>query len=322
MRLIHGKKGFVLLCILLINLLLSCRQTKKYHYNKYLLGSQCTIKFTTDNDSIAQYILVRIDSTLIRLDSLLNFFSVKSLVFELNQKLRIKAPEDIIQLVLLSDSIARITDGLFDISIAPLLEIWGFYEHEFKNPATADIMVARQLVDYKKIKIRNDSIILLPNMKLDLGGIAQGYAADRVADILKKHNIKSALINIGGEIVAVGCSPEARPWRIGIKNPYGNGLIETVEIEDMALSTSGDYEKFFVFKDQKYPHIINPKTGFPAQNFSSITVFASNAALADAFATAVAIMGPDKGSKFLDSLEIWGIIYYEKDGILQRMEIK
>ena len=141
-------------------------------------------------------------------------------------------------------------------------------------------------------------------------------------DILREYNIESALINIGGEIVAIGRSPEARPWRIGIRNPRGEGLIETVEIKNLALSTSGDYEKFFVIENRKFPHIINPKTGYPALDFASVTVFAENAAYADAIATAVAIMGPEMGLKFLDSLGIKGIIYYEENGCLQRVEKK
>lgn len=293
---------------------------KEFIYSKFIVGSTCEVKFYTANDSIANVILSEVDAELIRLDSLLNRFSEASLVSGLNRTLRVKTPQDIVQLFLLSDSVSQITDGLFDISIAPLLELWGFYEHEFKNPDIAEITLVKKLVDYRKIRIEKDSIIIPEGMKVDLGAIAQGYAADRVAMILKEHNIKSALINIGGEIVGIGQSPKKRPWRIGIRNPRAEGIIERVEVENAALSTSGDYEKYFIIKDQRYPHIINPKSGFPALNFVSVTIFAENAAYADAIATAVAIMGHDKGVKFLDSLGIRGIIYYEENGQLQRVE--
>jgi thiamine biosynthesis lipoprotein len=157
-------------------------------------------------------------------------------------------------------------------------------------------------------------------MTVDLGAIAQGYAADRVAAILRQYQITSALINIGGEIVAIGQSPKGRLWRIGIRHPRAEGIIETVEIENMALSTSGDYEKYFMINNRRYPHIINPKTGFPALDFVSITIFADNAAFADAIATATAIMGPVDGLKFLDSLNIRGIMYFEENGELKRIE--
>ncbi len=314
-RLLHH----LLNCTVLLLLCTHCKK-EEFIYSRFIVGSTCEVKFYTENDSIANAILSEVDAELIRLDSLLNRFSETSLVSELNRTLRVKAPKDIIRLFLLSDSVSRITGGLFDISIAPLLELWGFYEHEFKNPDTVKITLVKRLIDYRRIKIEKDSIIIREGMKIDLGAIAQGYAADRVAMILKEHDIKSALINIGGEIVGIGQSPQKRRWRIGIRNPRAEGIIEKVEVENAALSTSGDYEKYFIIEDQRYPHIINPKTGFPALNFVSVTIFTDNAAYADAMATAVAIMGPDKGVKFLDSLGIRGIIYYEENGQLQRVE--
>jgi len=296
--------ALLLLCIHCTN--------KEFIYSKFIVGARSEVKF---------YVRMgEIDAELVRLDSLLNRFSDISLVSELNRTGRARVPEDIRYLFLLSDSVSRLTDGLFDISVAPLIQFWGYYDHAFANPDTAQIQQILEIIDYRKISIQGDSIILAPGMNVDLGGIAQGYAADCVADILKKYTITSALINIGGEIVVLGKSPEARSWRIGIRNPRGEGLVETVELVEFALSTSGDYEKFFIVNNKKYPHIINPKTGFPAREFASVTVFAERAAVADAMATAVCIMGPVKGTKFLDSLGIRGIIYYEENGTLQRRE--
>jgi thiamine biosynthesis lipoprotein len=303
---------FLLLCLQCTN--------REHIYRRFLVGSTCEIKFYTENDRRADTIRSEIDNELVRVDSLLNRFSDISLVSELNRANKVAAPHDIIELVLLSDSISRITDGLFDLSIAPLVELWGFYEHEFAGIDSSAIKNTLALVDYKKIRIEHDSIMIQPDMKTDFGGIAQGYAADRIAEILKDHHIKSALINIGGEIVAIGRSPENRLWRIGVKNPRGQGIIETVELENRSLSTSGDYEKFFEIDNLRYPHIINPKTGYPAMNFASVTIFSQSAAFADAIATSVAIMGPEQGLKFLDSLGIKGIIYYEENDELYRVE--
>jgi thiamine biosynthesis lipoprotein len=173
-------------------------------------------------------------------------------------------------------------------------------------------------VNYRYIETTEDSIFIKQHMRVDLGGIAQGYAADRIASILRGCGIDAALINIGGEVVAIGRSPENRPWRIGIQHPRENGVIETIEIEDRALSTSGDYEKFFMVNGRRFPHIIDPTTGYPAQHFTSVTIMHASAAFADAIATAVAIMGPDKGMNFLDSCGIQGILYYESNATLQR----
>jgi thiamine biosynthesis lipoprotein len=304
-----------------ILLVLCCGSTeKKFTYTKFIVGGVCEITYYTDNDSIAGVIYDDVDEELVRVDSLLNRYSEKSLVSELNRLRRISAPRDIVYLFELSDSISHLTDGLFDISVAPLVQLWGFYRKELQVPDTAQIEQTKGLVDFKKIIVQDDSIFIQEGMTVDLGGIAQGYAADRVAQILRQYRVTSALINIGGEIAAIGRSPKGRPWRVGIRHPREQGIIETVELEDMALSTSGDYEKYFVINNRRYPHIINPETGFPALDFVSITVFADKAAYADAIATATAIMGPVRGLKFLDSLDIRGIMYFEEDGELKRIE--
>ncbi len=304
--------------------LVACgKPQKEYNYSTFLFGAPCNITFYYIGDDAAKEIIDVIDLELTRLDSLLNRFSDKSLVSELNRNGQVKAPSDIIYLVNFSDSVSRMTDGLFDITVAPLLAAWGFYTRgDDKLPTDQEITSAMKLVGYQKIEIEDDLITLEPGMSVDFGGIAQGYAADRAALILRQRHAKSAIIDIGGEVLTIGRAPQNRPWRIGIRNPRGKGIIETVELQDSAVSTSGDYEKFFIIDDQRYPHIINPKTGQPAQEFASVTVFADNATLADAFSTAIAIMGPVKGIQFLDSLGMRGIIFYMKEDTLKRVSTR
>ncbi|MGQ9534933.1 MAG: FAD:protein FMN transferase [bacterium] len=309
------------LLILICLLLFSCTQKEKvYNYKNFLVGGPCEIKFVCSDKGVANRVLTEIDNELKRLDSLLNYFSPNSLISKINNEHRAEIPGDIKEIFLLSDSISRLTNGLFDISVAPLVEVWGFYTGEERIPEKSEIEKAKACVNYKKILLRGDSIFTPEAMKIDLGGIAQGFAADCVASILKKYRINSAIINIGGEVFALGNSPLKRPWTVGIKNPRGQGIIEKLSLSDRALSTSGDYEKFFVFKGVRYAHIINPKTGYPAENFASVTILDHNTAFADGIATAVSVMGAHQGKKFLDSLKIKGIIYYEKDNRLERLE--
>jgi len=316
-----NQRGITFIFIIVTTLfLLTCgAPQKEYTYSNFLFGSQCTITFYYIGDERAQEIIDVVDLELVRLDSLLNYFSEYSLITHLNRLSRVKAPSDIIFLVSFCDSISRLTDGRFDITIAPLLELWGFYEGEKRLPDTEEIAQAMKAVDYRRVQIKGDSILLQPGMKIDLGGIAQGYAADHAALILRQRHVKSAIIDIGGEVLTIGQSMQGRSWRVGIRNPRGAGIIETVELSDSAVSTSGDYEKFFILREKRYPHIIDPTTGLPAQEFASVTVFADNATLADALSTAVAIMGPRDGIEFLDSLELQGIIYYEENGTLKRV---
>jgi thiamine biosynthesis lipoprotein len=294
--------------------------SKEFKYSQFIVGGPCEITFYCDRETLAQEIIEQIDDELHRLDSLLSYFSEQSLVSNVNRSQQVYVPEDLLYLFTLSDSIARMTEGLFDISIAPLSEIWGFYSHESNIPNAKEIETTKKLVDYKKIHINNDTLSIPKGMEIDLGGIAQGFAADRVAALLREHGITAAVINIAGEVVAIGKSPKGRPWHIGIQHPRGEGIIETVELEDAAVSTSGDYEKFFIIGNKRYPHIINPITGYPASDFVSVTIFSKEAAFADALATAVAIMGYEKGSDFLDSLGIQGIIYYEENTVMKRSE--
>ena len=271
-------------------LIISCGvPAREYQYSNFLFGAQCNIRFRFTHDARAREMIDVIDLELTRLDSLLNYFSDASLVSELNRTSRARAPGDIISLFTLCDSVSRLTDGLFDITIAPLLEAWGFYSGDMHMPAAADIERARKLVGYERVTISGDSITLEPGMRVDLGGIAQGYAADRAADILRQNHVRSAIIDVGGEIVAIGRAPDERPWRVGIKNPRADGIVETVELEDSAVSTSGDYEKFFLIEGKRYPHIIDPRTGMPAREFASVTVFARDAALGDALSTAALV---------------------------------
>lgn len=317
------RRAFSRPCLLLILVLfvVFCAPQEEYTYSKFILGALCEIKFCYVNERSAREIIDVIDLELVTLDSLLSYFSEKSLVSTLNRNGRVKAPSDIIYLLSLSDSLSRLTDGSFDVTVAPLLEAWGFYKRTLNIPDTTEIKETKKLVDYRKIQIKRDSIIIPEGMKIDLGGIAQGYAADRVALILRQRHVKSAIINIGGEVVVIGRSPAGRPWRIGIQNPRGEGVIETVELEDISVSTSGDYEKYFLINGKRYPHIINPKTGFPALDFVSVTIFAREATFADAIATAVATMKTATGIKFLDSLGIRGIIYYMENDSLRRVEV-
>lgn len=313
-------KPFIFITPFILLIAGSCA-TKEFSYQRFIVGGPCEVQFFTANGAIANQVYEETDKELGRLDSMLSFFNKHSLVSRINAEHKAILEPDIAYLFALSDSISRLTAGAFDISVAPLLEIWGFYSGEKNFPDANRIRKSRDRVDFRKIVLRNDSLFTPESMKIDLGGIAQGFAADRVAMIMKKYDVRSAVINIAGEVRAIGRSPKGRQWRVGIRHPRAEGVIETVNLEDACLSTSGDYEKFFIIEGRRYPHILNPQTGYPAQDFISVTIFGKETAFCDGIATAVCVMGAEKGLKFLDSLGIRGIIYREKNGALERLEI-
>lgn len=191
--------------------------------------------------------------------------------------------------------------GLFDITIGPVTELWGFNSQAEKAitiPAKEQLAALLDLVDFNKVTLNGrDSTVFLPTqgMKLDLGGIAKGYAIDRAAAVLRQQGIQNFLINAGGDIFASGRKSAHKRWTIGVQHPRKpDALLATFELSDSAVATSGDYERYADIGGRRYHHILHPKTGYPAGLSQSVTVFAPSAEEADVWATYLFIIGYDK----------------------------
>lgn len=201
------------------------------------------------------------------------------------------------------------TKGRFDITIGPLVQLWGIGTENERVPSKIEIIEALELVDYKELILDPDkkSVKLKrPNMAIDLGAIAKGYAADEAARILRNKGIKNAVIDLGGNIFALGKKPDGNPWRVGIQDPSDNRgkSFATVEVSDKTLVTSGPYERFFEKNGKRYHHILDPDNGYPVQNgLISTTIITSKSIDADSLSTAVFAMGLKEGMKFIENLE-------------------
>lgn len=290
-----------------------------YSYSRSVqgLGSLCEIKFYTEYKEAAEIALDDAVAKINYLDSLLSVFTPASELTRLNEEKRVKASPELLEAVTKSLEVAKLSQGAFDISIHPLVELWGFYKKKKppQFPEAAQIKKARDLVDYRKIVVKADSIIIPRDMMIDLGGIAQGLAVDMVMQTLREHGIKSALVNVGGEVMAIGRKPNGAQWHVAIKDPRGPGVTKVIPLENQAMSTSGDYEKFFMIKGRRYAHIIDPRTGMPAQGCISVTITAGTTAYADALATAAFVLGAKKAKDLLENLpDVKAIIYVEKKG--------
>lgn len=201
--------------------------------------------------------------------------------------------------------IAGLTDGVFDPTIGPLVKVWGFGEEGSRHiPDPEAVQAALKLVDYRKVILNDEQKTVYltdTGMSLDLGAVAKGYAVNAAVQILKSKNISSALVAAGGNIYALGQKNKDIPWEIGIRDPLQNGrVLGYVELEDQSIDTSGDYERFFWAEGKKYSHILDPRTGYPAQGISSCTVIMENPALADALATAVFVLGLNEGLELIE----------------------
>ena len=205
-----------------------------------------------------------------------------------------------------SMEVSKATDGAFDCTVGPLVKGWGF---SFKKKAKMDSSMVDSILKFtgfRLVEMKDGRIIKQnPRVQLDFNALAQGYSVDLVAELLESKNIKSYLVEIGGEVFAKGKKPDGENWKVGIEkpidNPEGeNPLMAVAHIENQALNTSGNYRKFYIENGIRYSHEINPKTGYPAHNsLLSATVLASDCMTADAYATAFMVMGLDKSVQFL-----------------------
>jgi thiamine biosynthesis lipoprotein len=237
---------------------------------------------TTANAAIKSAVeeLGRVDST---------FGYSDSLIQELNAKHSISNRE-LYDLVRLALDVHSASSGAFSITLRPILDAWGFTDtHPYRIPAQEKFALWKSLPGDSSILLGEDgrTIQTLEGTRIDLGGIAKGYAADRAAGVMRANGITTGLINAGGDIIAFG----DRIWHIGIKHPRKPGTLTTIPIKDRAIATSGDYERFFVEDGRRYCHILNPATGWPADRYISATVVAERCADADAWATALFVQG-------------------------------
>ncbi len=226
-------------------------------------------------------------------------------------------------LVVLSRSlqISRLTGGAFDVTIGPLLKAWGLFpQREGKVPGPEEIAAALARVGWKKIVLQPEdrSVRFLgPELELDLGGLAKGYVVDRLAALLISEGIRNALVNAGGDIFCLGSHPRGSGWRIGVEHPRREGeTLAVLELRDRAIASSGDYRNYFIHQSRHYSHIIDPRTGEPARTgVMESTALASDCLTADALATALFILGPERGLEVLESDPDWeGLMIAGDDG--------
>jgi FAD:protein FMN transferase len=204
------------------------------------------------------------------------------------------------QVLALGLEVATLSQGAFDLTLAPLKELWGIESESPRIPSEEEIRKALEGTGPNALRLVEATVIKSnPGVAIDLGGIAKGYAVDRAVEILQDSGIASAAVNAGGDMRLLGARPD-RPWRIGIQDPRRAGsVLGTLEVHDIAVVTSGDYERAFEQNGVRYHHLFDPGTGHPARRAMSVTVVAQSAVLADALATALFVLGPEEGLALL-----------------------
>lgn len=248
-----------------------------------------------------------IETQLKSVNDALSMFDKKSIITAVNNNEPVKLNDMFVNVFKLAQSISEDTDGAFDITVAPLVNAWGFGYKSGALPSQQDIDSIRAFVGYQKVKLSGMRIQKEDaRLTLDCSAIAKGYGTDVVARYFLREGIKNFMVEIGGEIVTHGVNPKRQQWSIGIEKPVEDSLamkseLQTVlKVDDIAMATSGNYRNFYYKDGKKYAHTIDPKTGFPVQhNILSATVLAKQCAVADAYATAFMVMGLEKSKEVL-----------------------
>ncbi len=219
---------------------------------------------------------------------------------------------DVFAMLELSRTWRHCTGGAFDVSIGPVMDLWGFGGKHPHVPKYGEITARLALVDSDRLLLKREGrtvFLVKTGMGLDLGAVAKGYATEKAAQVLKRNGIEKAIIDAGGTIRVLGKNAEGAAWRIGIKNPANSGgILAVLALEDSAVATSAGYYRFFDSGRRRYHHILNPGTGYPAMENASVTVVAKDAGMADILSTALFVLKPEKALetvKQLDGVEVF-----------------
>lgn len=254
----------------------------------------------------AQQAMAAAYSEMRRIEAVLSRYRRDSQIARINARAGAAVPvnKEVYEILERAQEYARITDGAFNVTIGPLIDAWGIGAEQQRVPDDAELQPILQAVGLEHLDLSNPLEVRLthPDAALDLGGIAKGYAIDRAVEMLAQHQITSALVNAGGDIRCIGVKPDGTPWQVGLQHPRdATKLSGIVAIDDTAIATSGDYERFFLRDGVRYHHLLHPHTGRPARACQSVTILTDTAEAADVFATALFIMGPDQGLRMLEA---------------------
>lgn len=256
----------------------------------------------------SQELVKQVFSTMENLEQTLSRFVTTSDVARVNQNAGewVKVSPTTLEVVKLGIEMGDISQGAFDITIGTVLDLWGFGSGLYHVPSEEELAEALSKVDYRRVEVNSSTneVRIPEGTILDLGGIAKGYIVDGGIKLLRKAKVHRALINAGGDISVIGRRVDGEPWRVGVQNPdLPSDIRWILPLDDRSVVTSGDYQRYFIRDEQRYHHILDPKTGYPAEGLRSVTVVGENGAICDALSTAIFVLGWDKGRELVESLD-------------------
>ena len=296
-----------------------------------LMGNRFEISVVTDDKNWAEKQIDKAVSEISRIEQLLTTFNESSQTNQINANAGIKpvaVDKEVFDLVRRSLKISALTQGAFDISYGSIdKRFWNFDIHMTVLPDKEIAKRSVQLINYRNIILDEENCTVFlkqKGMRIGFGGIGKGYAAERAKQLLQQNGISCGVVNAAGDLTTWGAQPDGRPWTIGIADPNAKEHpFSSLSVSNMAVATSGNYEKYATINGKKYSHTIDPKTGFPVSGIKSVTIICASAELADAMATPVMVMGIEAGLGMINQMkEIACIIIDDDNSIYTSSNIK
>ncbi|MFZ1519106.1 MAG: FAD:protein FMN transferase [Ignavibacteriaceae bacterium] len=280
----------------------SDEEVKTIKHTKILLGTVVEIQVRDADEQNAEDAITKAFTEVKRIDDLFTTYNEASSVWKINNSTDtiIFIDSEIYNLMVLCDSITKLSNGSFDVGLDNLTKAWAFYTDDPQLPTKSEIDSALLSSGWQKITLLGDKkIIKKENVGLNFGAIAKGYAVDKAFSVLKKLGMNEALVNAGGEISVIG-----KDWIVGVQHPREiNSLIKKIKLNGFTVATSGDYEQYFEVDGNRYHHILDPRTGYPSKGLQSVTILNKSNTIADALATGVFVMGKENGLKLIETLD-------------------
>ncbi|MBO7116685.1 MAG: FAD:protein FMN transferase [Prevotella sp.] len=312
------------LTLLVIGTILIIRQQRSipYHTDKGgIFGTFYTVTYQSEENLQKEIV-----AELMKVDSALSMFNEQSIISHINREKGGEANEMFMEVFHKAMEVSKETDGAFDITVAPLVNAWGFGFKDGEMPTRHQVDSIRRFIGWQKVSAKGNTIKKSDRrVMLDCSAIAKGYGVDMVAQLLKSKGITNYMVEIGGEVITSGISPRRVPWRIAVIKPTDDTLSVNNErqavlnVTNKAMATSGNYRRFYYKGGKRYAHTIDPRTGYPVQhNILSATVLAPDCTTADAYATSFMVMGLEKAQAILEKHpELMAyLIYTDKDNKL------
>ncbi|WP_065820608.1 FAD:protein FMN transferase [Thermoclostridium stercorarium] len=301
------KKVCLLLICFVFLTFTACSQAKPLKESRFLLDTLVEIIIYDKN---SQDVMSELFDKIQAFENKFSKYAEDSEISQINNNAGtyVNVSEDTFELIEQSLYFSEISDGLFDISIGPLVDLWGINQENPRVPTQREIDLAKEKIGYRNISLNreNMSVSVAEGMSLDTGAIAKGFITDRLVSVLRERKIESALLNLGGNLYLYGTKPDGSDWTIGIRDPFGlqGDYMATVSLKDTSIVTSGIYERYFEADGKRYHHILNPKTGYPEDNeLASVSIISPSSTMCDGLSTTCFLLGLGKGMELIESLE-------------------